>query len=232
VLERSLTDLYELGHAVLSVSVVPVGLTEFSRHERVREPTPDECRRAVETVNAAAGKAIEERSEPWAFGSDELYLIADLPLPPAHMYGAFDQVENGVGSVRFLEREIHSNHARLPDLSGRRIAVVTGTAMGRLMPQVIDALEAATGGAFETLSVTNGLFGPRVTTAGLLSGQDIQHALHEHDDVDMALIPGEALNDDGLFVDDLSLEALKARCPFPVLPSHTFVDALAALPAR
>jgi NifB/MoaA-like Fe-S oxidoreductase len=50
VLDRSLTDLYALGSPVLSASVVPVGLTEFSKHHRVREPSLEECRAAVGQV--------------------------------------------------------------------------------------------------------------------------------------------------------------------------------------
>ncbi|MDH5805336.1 MAG: DUF512 domain-containing protein, partial [Gemmatimonadota bacterium] len=46
-LERSLHDLYELGEMVLSAAVVPVGLTEFSRHDKVREPDAQECGAAV-----------------------------------------------------------------------------------------------------------------------------------------------------------------------------------------
>src|SRR2546425_6427476 len=46
-LERTLAALYGLGPAVLSVSVVPVALTEFSKHGLVRELTRDECRAAL-----------------------------------------------------------------------------------------------------------------------------------------------------------------------------------------
>ncbi|MEZ4456319.1 MAG: hypothetical protein R2882_07190 [Gemmatimonadales bacterium] len=38
-------EIYEFGPAVLSVSVVPVGLTEYSKHSLCREPTAEECRR-------------------------------------------------------------------------------------------------------------------------------------------------------------------------------------------
>src|SRR5207253_10376402 len=46
-LERTLAALYGLGPAVLSVSVVPVALTEFSKHGLVRVLTRDECRAAL-----------------------------------------------------------------------------------------------------------------------------------------------------------------------------------------
>src|SRR5690242_575995 len=45
VLEQTLGDLYQFGPQVLNVSAVPVGLTTFSKHHLVREPTRDECRR-------------------------------------------------------------------------------------------------------------------------------------------------------------------------------------------
>ncbi|HVH09671.1 MAG TPA: radical SAM protein, partial [Gemmatimonadales bacterium] len=53
-LERTLTDLYGVGPAVLSVSVVPVALTEFSKHPLVREPTATECQAALASVDRAA----------------------------------------------------------------------------------------------------------------------------------------------------------------------------------
>jgi putative radical SAM enzyme (TIGR03279 family) len=99
VLSRSLEDLYALGDPVLSVSVVPVGLTSYSRTQRVRQPNRDECRAAVEVVHGMAERALGRRGHRWVHGSDELYLVADLDLPPAEWYGDFEQVENGVGSV-------------------------------------------------------------------------------------------------------------------------------------
>jgi len=44
VLERSLNDLYALGDSVLSVAIVPVGLTAHSDHDITRQPGAEECR--------------------------------------------------------------------------------------------------------------------------------------------------------------------------------------------
>src|SRR5213082_4010190 len=43
-LVRTLTDLFELGESILSVSVVPVALTEYSKRDLVRELAPEYCR--------------------------------------------------------------------------------------------------------------------------------------------------------------------------------------------
>src|ERR1019366_10396262 len=74
VLRQTLDDLFAFGPAILSVSVVPVGLTEFSKHHLVRDPTELECRAAIALVERAAARAYATRGEPWAQGADELYL--------------------------------------------------------------------------------------------------------------------------------------------------------------
>lgn len=231
VLEQTLADLWDFGDAVLDVSVVPVGLTEFSKHHLVREPTRDECRRAVEVVEKWWPRGHAERGWAWALGADELYLRADVPLPPAEVYGGFDQTENGVGSVRYLQQQIAEGGAGLADWAGRRIGVLTGSSMGALMPQVLDPLAAATGASFELLVVENSLFGRSVTTAGLLPGAAFLEALRDRPDLHLALLPGESLNDDGLFMDSMSAAELAAGVPVELRFSKNFVDVLDAVAA-
>jgi NifB/MoaA-like Fe-S oxidoreductase len=226
VLEQTLRELYEFGSAILGCSVVPVGLTEFSKHHLVREPTAEECQAAIRLVEARAAVARRERGIYWAFGADELYVRAGVELPPAEIYDGFDQVENGVGSVRWLQRQIETGADELQGWAGRRIGVVTGTAMGQLMPMVLDPLARATGATFELIPVVNTLFGASVTTAGLLPGIALQQALTGRRDLDLALLPGEAINDDGLFMDNMSLDLLSAGVPMELRLSKDFIDAL------
>ena len=228
VLRRSLEDLYGLGAAALSVSVVPVGLTEFSKHDLVREPTAEECRSSIDIVEEFRVRALAERGVRWAYGADELYVVAGEPLPPADTYDGFQQAENGVGSVRFLQQQIDHARSELPELRGMRIGVFTGRAMARLMPEVLDTLEGATGAAFELVPLTNTLLGSSVTCAGLLPGRDFLTALEGRGGLDLALIPAEALNDNGCFLDDLTLAELEATSPVEVRPSYDFADVLSA----
>jgi len=226
VLERTLTDLYGFGPAVLNVSVVPVGLTTYSKHHLVREPTREECRAAVALLERWAQRARTERGMTWAFGADELYLRADLPLPPADHYDGFEQVENGVGSVRYLQQRIAEERDSLAAWRGRHIGVLTGSSMAALMPQVLAPLAEATGARFELLPLENSLFGASVTCAGLLPGADFRAALAGRGDLDLALIPAESLNDERLFMDDLPLDDLRASIPVPLRTSYCFTDAL------
>ncbi|HET7379612.1 MAG TPA: DUF512 domain-containing protein, partial [Gaiellales bacterium] len=227
VLEHTLSDLYGLGDAVLSVSVVPVALTEFSKHHLVAEPTREQCRAALAVADRWANRAMAERRHPWVYGADDLYLQAGAPLPAAAWYGDFEQRENGVGAVRYLQTRIAAAAGRYGDWAGKRIAVATGTAMGRLMPQVLADLAAETGARFEVLALENGLFGPSVTTAGLLPGTAFERALVDRHDLDLALLPAEAVNDDLLFTDDLDAHELARRVPMEIRFSYDFADALA-----
>src|SRR2546425_1228644 len=225
-LERTLAGLYGLGPAVLSVSVVPVALTEFSKRGLVRELRRTECGAALAAVDRMATRALTERGVPWCYGADDLYLQAGEPLPGPAWYGDFEQRENGVGSVRFLQTRIAAAVDSLPDLAGKRIGVVTGRAMGLLMPQVLTDVAATTGGRFELVVVENTLFGPSVTTAGLLPGAAIARALTDRRDLAFVLLPAEAVNDDLVFVDDVRADDLAARVPMPVHLSYDFADVL------
>ena len=226
VLRQTLKDLYDFGPAILGCSVVPVGLTEYSKHHLVREPTADECRGAIGLVEQQATVARAERGISWAFGADELYLKAAVPLPPPEIYDGFDQVENGVGSVRWLQQQIEHGGDGPGEWTGKRIGVVTGTAMAALMPMVLEPLSRLTGSHFELIAVVNSLFGPSVTTAGLLPGAAMQQALGGRRDLDLVLLPGESINDDGLFIDSMSLELLQAASPVELRASKDFIDAL------
>jgi putative radical SAM enzyme (TIGR03279 family) len=226
-LERTLGDLYGLGDAVLSVSVVPVALTEFSKLHLVTEPTREQCGAALAAVDRWAERAMAERDQPWVYGADDLYLQAGVALPAAGWYGDFEQRENGVGAVRYLQTRIAQAAGRYGDWAGKRIAVTTGTAMGRLMPQVLSDLAAETGARFEVIALENGLFGASVTTAGLLPGAAFQRALADRHDFDLALLPAESVNDDLRFTDDLDAHELAKRVPMEIRFSYDFADALA-----
>ena len=229
VLEASLADLWALGDAVLTVALVPVGVTQFSHLYTGRPMDDASARSLLATVEQWAARALAERDDRWVYGSDELYLLAGAELPDVVHYGEFAQIENGVGAVTSLRARVAEGVDELPRLDGRRIGVVTGVSMAPLMPPLLDRLTGATGAQFELIVAENSLFGPTTTTAGLLVGADIRRVLADRHDLDVALIPAESINDDGLFLDDDPFEAVRAALPMPVHPSYDFLDALVPL---
>jgi len=160
------------------------------------------------------------------FGSDELYMLAQRELPgPAH-YGDFAQIENGVGAVTSLRMRVAAGLDRVARRDGQRIGVVTGFAMAPLMRPLLERLSDVSGAEFELIVAENSLFGPTITTAGLLVGKDILGALANRHDLDIALIPAETINEDGIFLDDFTLAHVRESLPMPVFPSYDFIDVL------
>lgn len=226
VLEESFRDLWALGDAVLSVALVPVGLTQFSHLYTGKSMDRENAEALLKTVDRWAERARAERGESWVYGSDELYLLAGRELPDAEYYGEFPQVENGVGAVAALRARVAEGLDSLPRIEGKRIGIVTGVSMAPLMPEILSELTDKTGARFELIVAENSLFGPTTTTAGLLVGADIKRVLGDRTDLDMALIPAECINDHGVFLDDEPFIALREQLHMPVYPSYDFIDVL------
>src|SRR3984893_3500601 len=226
VLEESLTDLWNMEGAVVSAAVVHVGLTQFSHLYTGRGMDRETARTILIQVERWGERAKRERGETWVFGSDELYMLAERELPGPEHYGEFAQIENGVGSVTSLRMRVADGLGRVVRRDGQRIGVVTGLAMAPLMEPLLDRLREASGADFKLIVAEHSLFGPTITTAGLLVGKDMMAALSDRHDLDIALIPAETINEDGVFLDDYTLEAVRESLPMPIFPSYDFIDVL------
>lgn len=228
ILQRTIDDLYARGPDILSLSIVPVGLTEFNFDRGIRPLTTAECRTALEMIDEAREAARAERGTAWCYAADELFLQADVEVPGADYFDDQELMANGVGAISILRDQVWGDIDRLPRLDGRRIALITGTSMARHLSELGDEIATATGALVETVSVVNGLYGPMVTTAGLLGGGDHLRALRPYRDFDLALFSRSALNDDDLFLDDMRLDELQAELPeLQICPSEHITETLA-----
>ena len=210
-LDHTIDDLWALGENVLSLSIVPVGLTRYNINRPARLLESREAVQAIAQVDRARNRALRERGIGWAYAGDELFYIAGQPIPEDEYYDDWPLTENGVGAVRRLLDDFDAGLARLPTLRGRRIVIVTGTRMEPVLRPLASRLAHQTGADVHVLGVTNKYFGDTVTTAGLLPGADIMDALEQTGRFDLALLPAEALNDDERFIDDLPFDSVRAR---------------------
>ena len=96
-LERTLADLAELKNTVLSVAIVPVGITQF-REEKLKQVD----KKCAEQVLDIASKFKR------VCCSDEFFLLAERDIPPAKYYGAYNLLDDGVGSLRILLEDFKS----------------------------------------------------------------------------------------------------------------------------
>ncbi|MEJ2483088.1 MAG: DUF512 domain-containing protein [Gemmatimonadota bacterium] len=227
VLQRTIEDLYARGDSILSLSVVPVGLTAYNQDRGVRPLTEAECDRTLEIVEEARRRARIERATSWAYAADELFLQAGRELPGAEYFDDLELVANGVGAVSEIRDRVRADLHDLPNLDEVRIVMVTGTSMAPHLEALGRDIAGATGAIIETVRTENRLFGPLVTTAGLLGGEDHRRALGPYADFDLALISRTAVNDDELFLDDVSLSELRTAFPgLEIWPSEHVTDVL------
>ena len=84
LLKKTLADLLGLFPAVSSVSVVPVGLTKYREGLYPLQPVDREAAAAVlDIVEPIGAHALERCGVRVVYCSDEFYLKAGRPLPPA-----------------------------------------------------------------------------------------------------------------------------------------------------
>ena len=137
VLRQTLTDLYDFGPPILGCSVVPGGshrvLEASSCAGAYRRGVP----RAIVLIEERA--AIAQGAAWYSLGVRRRRAVRPrgCRVAASEIYDGFDQVENGVGSVRWLQQRIRTSEVICPVGTGKRIGVVTGTAMARLMPMVL-----------------------------------------------------------------------------------------------
>lgn len=228
ILRRTIDDLYERGEDVLSLSIVPVGLTNFNADRGIRSLTPAECRAAIRMIDEARERARGERGTAWCYAADELFLQAEVDVPGADYFDDQELMANGVGAISILRDQVRSDLGGLPRLEDRRIVLVTGISMSEHLEELATEIAAATGARIDTAAVVNRLYGPMVTTAGLLGGEDHLRALEPYRDYDLALFSRTALNDDDLFLDEMRLEDLRAELPeLEICPSDHITETLA-----
>jgi putative radical SAM enzyme (TIGR03279 family) len=228
-LDRTIDDLWALGENVLSLSVVPVGLTRYNLNRPVRLLEPAEAAGAIAQIDHARERALRERGLGWAYVGDEMFFIAGAELPPDDYYDDWPLTENGVGAVRRLIDEFNDGLGNIPALHGQRVVIVTGKRMEPVLRQLATRLAQRSDAQVTVIGVTNTYFGDTVTTAGLLAGADIVDALETAGDFDLALLPAEALNDDERFIDDVSFESVRAH--FSPATVHAAFELTSALRA-
>jgi len=229
-LDRTIDDLWALGPNILSLSVVPVGLTQYNLNRPVRLLTPAEAAQSLRQIDGARERSLRERGTGWAYAGDEMYFIAGEDIPAASYYDDWPLTENGVGAVRTLADAFDAGLRSVPPLPGRRVGIITGTRMAPVFEPLAARLAHHTGATVTVLGVANELFGATVTTAGLLAGRDIAGALAAAAPFDVVLLPAEALNDDVLFIDSMPLTDLEAAFPHTrVVPAHELTTALSDL---
>lgn len=227
-LDRSMRDLYALGEAMESVSIVPAGLTKYrDKLYPLTAYTPEEAASVVRQVEAFADQCLAECGHRRFFCADEFYLTAGLPLPPEDYYEGYAQIENGVGMITSLLTEFDTEMSFLEEYLAsyrppRRVSICTGVAAYPTIKAMAARLEAQVEGlTVHVYEIVNHFFGESVTVAGLLTGQDMYEQLVGRELGELLIIPENTLRaDEAMFLDDMTPEELSQRLGVPICPGR------------
>ncbi len=216
-LETTIRDLSARWPGVRSLAVVPVGIT--GHREGLHDLTPvtkEDARRLAKQIEPHQRELRKGLGVAFVYLADEIYRLLGIEPPPAAHYDEFPQIENGVGMTRqFLDRlkkttalfsnEAHGNPRVVTLVTGEMFEPVLRQAVGEALARTKEKIEV------RIVGCANRFFGQSVTVAGLLAGSDMASGLDGHDLGDRVYIPPTTLNDDGLFLDDMTPDDL-TRC--------------------
>jgi putative radical SAM enzyme (TIGR03279 family) len=221
ILQRTVADLYRFRERIISLAIVPVGLTDHRFNLfRLRKVDSGYARDLLVVVGEWQKQYRKEIGRNFVYPSDEFFIVAGEEIPSASYYDGFPQIENGVGLVRSFLHDFQKQARRFPVRlsSPCQLTVVTGElASGFLNDQVLPRLRTVGGLNVDIVTAPNVLYGRSVTVAGLLSGKCIYSALEGRECGHLVLLPPEVLNQDGLFLDDTTVDHLATRLGVPVM---------------
>lgn len=220
VLEQTVAELARLHPEIVSLAVVPVGLTEHRQH------LPQ--LKAVDSGYAAAFldhwlprmQAINRQlGEPFLQLADEFFIKAGYKFPPLKSYGDLPQWENGVGMTPWFLRESANVIRRARQLKPVHTAVITGKSATPFVKGFLDQLAFKTGCTIEIFTIPNQLFGESVTVTGLISGKDILAQLAGQTMPETVLLPDVMLKEgEGYLLDDMTVAELSNRLGSCIIP--------------
>jgi len=168
-LERTLSDLASLKNSVLSVAVVPVGVTQF-RAEELRQVDKNIAKETIEIASKYKKVCL----------SDEFFLLAEKEIPPSSYYGNFSQLEDGVGALRLLIDDYKK--LELPKSLSKPVKFIFATsyAAKQALEFIAKDLNSKVNNLeIEIAPVKSNYWGRNITVAGLITSDDLINAIKD-----------------------------------------------------
>ncbi len=229
-LDRTLSDLGSLGGSLESVSVVPVGLSDYREKLEPLDGFDKESSKAViEQVGKWQEKFLESHGTRLVYLADEFYIMVGMPIPAFDDYEGFPQIENGVGLCASMEQEFQDAltmcKKRKPK---KKKTVVTGKIAYEFIQSLVSELE---GEMIQVIPITNRYFGENITVTGLITGGDLIEQLKDQDLGKRLILSSSMLrHGDTIFLDNVTVEDVERELGVKavIVPNdgYEFLDAL------
>jgi len=201
-LKRTLQDIDRLGDNILSIGVVPIGLT---RTRKFLTPL-----RSVSSLEAKETLDLTNNFDR-AYCADELFILAGEKIPDSAYYDDYPQLENGIGMLRLLLENWKINKANffsfLKNIK-ENLVFITGSSAFPVITELADEINRILPERVRTLKIINNMFGNTVTVAGLLTATDIKEQVQLRDN-EIIAVSSNLFNDDDMTLDNISQTEFK-----------------------
>lgn len=176
-LDRTLRDLSSLGEALLSIAIVPVGITQF-REKELKIVDKDIAKQTIKIA-----KKYDK-----ACCSDEFFLLAGEQIPESKYYGNFSQLDDGVGSLRSLMDDFDNFDLPKKISKNLKICIACSVAATTAFEYIVKGLNKIENLDVIMQPVKSTYWGKNITVAGLITSEDLINAIKDIE-ADFIIIP-------------------------------------------
>ena len=174
-LKRTINELYTLRPYVKNIAVVPLGITKHREGlEKLSTYTKEMAKKELMMVKEFQDKYIKETGSPFVRLSDEFYIVSDMEVPEEDFYNGYEQLEDGVGMIRYFRERIERDVKSLNKNLKGSFSLVTGVLAFNEIDRAAKLIKNTNPNIeIEVFKVINNFYGETITVAGLLTGKDI-----------------------------------------------------------
>lgn len=218
---RSMCELEALYPYVHSVSIVPVGLTQFRENlYPLTAFTPEHAAETIDLIDGFGEECMQKHGSRIFWCGDELYLKAGRELPPDEFYEEYTQLENGIGMLRLLNTEFSSALKLSDEPEYVPFSIATGVSAAPYFQALVDMAKAKYSNIQASVyPIVNDFFGHDINVAGLITGRDLIAQLKGKDLGERLFISQNMLRRQEMdFLDDVKLEEAAEALGVPIYP--------------
>jgi len=217
ILEKSILELAEFhkktSQTVLSVAIVPVGLTKFRpENDGLKSISPEYAKKTIKQVERIQASLQNTLGTRFCWLSDEWYLIAGKNLPSYKTYENMPQESNGVGSIRSFLKTLSEKTRNLPQRvkKPKKVSWIVGKLVYEALIPTVKKLNSIDGLKINLYGLPSIYWGQEQVVTGLLTGEDLINGLKNKDLGEAIYIPSIMLKiNTDLFLDDKNIEEVE-----------------------
>ena len=217
ILEKSILDLSQFWskekQTVLSVAIVPVGLTRFRPEDdgliAIDKYYAKKIIIKIENIQKIMQKKLGTR---FCWLSDEWYLIAGEKLPQYKTYENMPQESNGVGTIRSFLKMLDNETKTLPKklVKKRNVSWIVGKLVYEALIPTQEKLNQIENLTINLYGLPSIYWGQEQVVTGLLTGEDLILGLKDKALGEAIYLPSMMLKaNSDLFLDDKNIEEVE-----------------------